>query len=123
MSRVLAAVLAFSIAGVGHSIAQTTDKTQPAARARPAASPPAVTVPAVHDLTRHNPVADPDVNKPGAPFAGANSFTEGQVKSRLEDRGFSNVSGLAKDANGIWRGKAIKESRTMDVAVDYQGNV
>ena len=35
---------------------------------------------------------------PGAPVAGANSFTESQAKSRLETNGFSNVSGLQKDA-------------------------
>ena len=34
---------------------------------------------------------------PGAPVAGANSFTESQAKSRIETNGFSNVSGLAKD--------------------------
>ena len=34
---------------------------------------------------------------PGAPVAGANSFTEGQAKSRIEDKGFKNVSGLQKD--------------------------
>ena len=45
---------------------------------------------------------------PGAPVAGANSFTEGQAKSRIEDRGFKNVSGLTKDSNGVWRGKAEK---------------
>ena len=31
---------------------------------------------------------------PGAPVAGANSFTEGQAKSRIEARGFTNVAGL-----------------------------
>ena len=60
---------------------------------------------------------------PAAPVAGANSFTEGQAKSRLETNGFSNVSGLQKDANGVWRGKASKGGRTVDVSVDFQGNV
>ena len=60
---------------------------------------------------------------PAAPVAGANSFTEGQAKSRLETNGFSNVSGLQKDANGVWRGKASKGGQTVDVSVDFQGNV
>ena len=60
---------------------------------------------------------------PGAPVAGANSFTEGQAKSRLENSGFSNVSGLQKDADGVWRGKATKGNQTVDVSVDFQGNV
>jgi hypothetical protein len=60
---------------------------------------------------------------PAAPVAGANSFTEGQAKSRLETNGFSNVSGLQKDANGVWRGKANKGGKAVDVSVDFQGNV
>ena len=59
----------------------------------------------------------------GAPAAGANSFTEGQARSRLESNGFTNVSGLQKDNSGVWRGKASKGGRTLDVAVDYQGNI
>jgi hypothetical protein len=60
---------------------------------------------------------------PGAPVAGANSFTEGQAKARIETNGFSKVSGLQKDANGVWRGKASKGGKTVDVSVDFQGNV
>ena len=33
-------------------------------------------------------------NNPGAPVAGANSFTEGQAKSRIESHGYSNVTDL-----------------------------
>ena len=40
---------------------------------------------------------------PGAPVAGANSFTEGQAKSRIEARGYTNVAGLTKDGDGVWR--------------------
>ncbi len=58
-----------------------------------------------------------------APVPGANSFTEGQAKSHIEDAGYSNVSGLAKDANGIWRGQAQKDGKNISVALDYQGNV
>ena len=60
---------------------------------------------------------------PAAPVAGANSFTEGQAKSRLETNGFSNVSGLRKDDNGVWRGKGTKGGQSVDVSVDFQGNV
>ena len=60
---------------------------------------------------------------PAAPVAGANSFTEAQAKSRLETSGFSNVSALQKDANGVWRGKANKGGKAVDVSVDFQGNV
>jgi hypothetical protein len=60
---------------------------------------------------------------PGAPVAGANSFTEGQAKSRIEEKGFKNVSALKKDADGVWRGKASQGGKSMNVSVDFQGNV
>ena len=58
-----------------------------------------------------------------APVAGANSFTEGQAKSRIENMGFANVTDLKKDDNGVWRGRAMKSGQTVNVSVDYQGNV
>jgi hypothetical protein len=68
-------------------------------------------------------VASPSTTNPGAPAAGANSFTEGQAKSRIEAAGFSNVAGLMKDKDGIWRATASKGSTTSKVALDFQGNV
>jgi len=58
-----------------------------------------------------------------APVAGRNSFTEAEAKSRIEKMGFSNVSNLKKDDNGVWRGRATKDGKTVDVSLDYQGNV
>ena len=58
-----------------------------------------------------------------APVAGRNSFTEGEAKSRIEKMGFSNVSNLKKDDNGVWRSRATKDGKTVDVSLDYQGNV
>src|SRR6201988_562069 len=60
---------------------------------------------------------------PGAPVAGANSFTEGQAKSRIEARGFANVAGLTKDSDGVWRGTATQGGKSVKVSVDFQGNV
>ena len=62
-------------------------------------------------------------NNPGAPVAGANSFTEGQAKSKIEDAGYTNVSELKKDDNGVWRGKASKGGSASAVSIDFQGNV
>lgn len=62
-------------------------------------------------------------NNPGAPVAGANSFTEGQAKTRIEQAGYSDVSELKKDDSGVWRGKAKKGGTSMDVSLDFQGNV
>jgi hypothetical protein len=62
-------------------------------------------------------------NNPGAPAAGANSFTETQAKSRIESRGYSDVSALTKGANGIWQGTAMKDGKAVQVSLDFQGNV
>jgi hypothetical protein len=58
-----------------------------------------------------------------APVAGRNSFTEGQAKSKIEDAGYTNVTELKKDDNGIWRGKATKSGSSTAVSIDFQGNV
>jgi hypothetical protein len=60
---------------------------------------------------------------PGAPVAGANSFTEGQAKSRIEAHGFSSVGQLKKDRDGVWRGTATQSGKSVKVGVDFQGNV
>lgn len=62
-------------------------------------------------------------NTAAAPVAGANSFTEGEAKARIESRGFANVIQLRKDEQGIWRGKAQRNGNAVDVALDFQGNV
>jgi hypothetical protein len=79
--------------------------------------------PANHDANTpavNTPNSPPN---PGAPVVGANSFTEGQAKSRIEAKGFENVSGLQKDNAGVWRGKASQGGKAMNVSVDFQGNV
>ena len=70
-----------------------------------------------------NAVNSSGQNNSNAPVAGRNSFTEGQAKSKIEGAGFSNVSELKKDDNGVWRGKASKGGSSTDVSVDFQGNV
>jgi putative membrane protein len=57
------------------------------------------------------------------PAPGANSFTEGQAKSRIESQGFTSVSALTKDDQGIWRGKATKDGKTVTVSLDFHGDV
>src|SRR6185312_13019305 len=71
----------------------------------------------------NNAVNSSGQNNSNAPVAGRNSFTEGQAKSKIEGAGFSDVSGLAKDDNGVWRGKAKKGGASNNVSVDFQGNV
>jgi opacity protein-like surface antigen len=71
----------------------------------------------------NNAVNTPGQNNSNAPVAGRNSFTEGQAKSRIESAGYTNVSELKKDDNGVWRGKASKGGSTANVSVDFEGNV
>jgi hypothetical protein len=55
--------------------------------------------------------------------SGANSFTEAQVKDRLERFGYSDVSALQKDDDGIWRGRATYGGKPFVIGVDYRGAV
>ena len=71
----------------------------------------------------NNAVNSSGQNNSNAPVAGRNSFTEGQAKSKIEEAGYTNVTALKKDDNGVWRGKAKKGSALSDVSVDFQGNV
>src|SRR5580693_6753562 len=89
MKQLLATAVITVLVGAGGAFAQTA-----APYANPNASTPAI--------------ASPNANNPGAPAAGANSFTEAQAKSRIEKAGYSNVSGLSKDKDGIWKGTASK---------------
>jgi hypothetical protein len=59
----------------------------------------------------------------GAPLKGANSFTESQAKDRALAAGFTSVSSLVKDGDGIWRGTAMRDGKVVKLAVDYKGNV
>ena len=95
----------------------TVEKTTPAVE-QPAPNPSKMTAPAP---ANKDTTAAADPNKP--PLAGANSFTEAQAKQRIADAGFTSVSALAKDDNGIWRGTAMKAGKSASVAVDYKGNV
>jgi hypothetical protein len=60
---------------------------------------------------------------PGAPVAGKNSFTEAQAKSRIEEAGYTDVSGLKLDDQGVWRAMGSKDGKHGNVALDFQGNI
>ena len=103
--------------------------------AKPLADP-AKPVPATKPVpdTMAKPLGDPakpmpdTMQKPAAtdamaPVPGANSFTEAQARSRIESQGYAAVGALSKDAEGVWRGMAIKDGKQVSVAVDFKGNV
>jgi hypothetical protein len=71
-----------------------------------------------------NDLFAPHKAETGAPLKGANSFTEGQAKDRaIGHGGVDSVSGLKKDDDGIWRGKATRDGKPVEIAIDYKGNV
>ncbi len=68
-------------------------------------------------------VATPETPNAAAPVEGANSFTEEQARERIEAAGFTGVADLKLDDQGIWQATAMKDGKSMPVAMDYQGNV
>ncbi len=87
-----------------------------------------VALPALAEQPAKNEPGNAAVNttetpQPAAPVKGANSFTEGQAAERIKEKGFTDVTGLVKDSDGIWRGKAKKGDKEVDVSLDFQGNV
>lgn len=68
-------------------------------------------------------VTTPDTKNAAAPVEGANSFTEAQAKERIAEAGYTDVSALKQDENGVWRGTATKDGTSVPVGLDYQGNV
>ena len=58
-----------------------------------------------------------------APVPGRNSFTMNEAAARITRAGYTSVTGLKKDNQGVWRGQATKDGSPVAVSLDYQGNV
>lgn len=99
----------------GLAMAQTPPPASPPAPRPPAASAPA-TPPAASTTERRAVNAAALEN-------GANSFTEGQARSRFEDAGITGVTGLTKDDNGIWRGRGQWNGKAVTIGLDFRGNI
>lgn len=67
-------------------------------------------------------ITTPDTSNTNAPVAGENSFTESQAKSQFEEAGYTNVMKLNL-IDGIWHAEATKNSASVNVNLDYQGNI
>ena len=80
------------------------------------------TGPAAAGGDRNQAVATTSAHAP-QPAHGANSFSMGEARRRLESNGFEKVADLKKDNDGVWRGKGTKSGQQVDVWVDYKGNV
>jgi len=75
------------------------------------ASPPAVTT---SNANRKTAVA---------PVKGANSFTMNEARRRIGAGGFTQVTGLKKDRDDIWRGTGMRDGVSVPVYFDYQDNI
>lgn len=71
---------------------------------------------------RNQAVATTNANAP-QPAKGANSFTDGEARRRIESNGYTEVTDLQKDGDGVWHGTAKKGGNTVKVWLDYKGNV
>jgi hypothetical protein len=116
--RALLAALAAAVVLGGPALAQQTgSRTSPVSPSPGASSQNGSGSPAIDA----KPSASPEAT--GAVEAGANSFTEGQARSRMEAQGFTNIQGLAKDEQGIWHGRAMQNGRSVEVMLDYRGRI
>lgn len=75
------------------------------------------------DAKGNAPLKAPHTVNDGQAKHGANSFTQGQAQTHIEKAGFTGVSGLAKGQDGVWRGTAMRDGQSVDVAMDFKGNV
>ena len=108
--RLTLLALALTLGAVGVALAQTS------APAPAPVTPPAVAPAPVTPVPSSSSATVP-------PVAGANSFTEGEARSRIEASGFTNVTDLQKDSQSIWRGQAMKDGKSVSVSLDFQGHV
>jgi hypothetical protein len=76
------------------------------------------------DSSSHNPaVKDASAHTTAAAAKGRNSFTESQAQGRIAKAGYTAVSKLTKNENGVWQGTAMKGGAKVNVGLDYKGNV
>ncbi len=105
MIKTLVLAACFSAASVGCAYAQenSTPTPDPSAAANPA-------------------VQSGDM-KSSTLAKGQNSFTKAEAKGRLEKAGYTDITGLMKDGNGLWQAQAMHSGQRVNVALDYKGTV
>jgi len=122
LRAILLGGLAAGIGGLSPALAQ-----QPQQPRQPTTPPAAVApAPAARDTAPAEARGGADrsnVVEATALESGANSFTEGQARARLEDAGFADVQDLRKDDAGFWRGRASRGGTSTDVALDFRGRI
>ncbi len=64
-----------------------------------------------------------DTTETHLPLKGANSFSQAEATRALQHAGYTQVTGLAKDDQSVWRGTAMKGDQEVSVALDYRGRI
>ncbi|HYF08490.1 MAG TPA: hypothetical protein VD970_12775 [Acetobacteraceae bacterium] len=75
----------------------------------------------VGDVAPAAPSVSPDAGAGVVP--NGDEVNEDRARLRIEGAGYSDVSRLSRDGEGVWRGQAMRGGRRMNVGVDRSGNV
>jgi hypothetical protein len=67
------------------------------------------------------PPADPLAVKPIP--SGAHVLESAVIRTRIEQAGYTDISGLVRDTAGVWRGTARKGDEAVDIVVDKGGRI
>ena len=122
---------AASILAMNMAFAQTAATSPSAAPGTTSMGAPPTATPMTNGVVNNKAAASGNDNQAvvttGAnadqPAKGANSFTMKQARYRIAKKGYSNVTGLKKDHDGVWRGTGTKDGQPVQVWLDYKGNV
>ncbi len=71
---------------------------------------------------RNQAVTTTGANAP-QPARGANSFSQGEARRRIQSEGYQRITRLHKDEGGVWRGRGMKDGQQVKVWLDYKGNI
>lgn len=102
--------------GMGHAVAEHPNTAAPVTPMTDTSAPQMR-----HD--RSNSAVNTGSVHAEMPASGANSFTQGQARTRIAKHGYSHVSSLKKDKDGVWHGTAQRNGQTVPVWLDYRGEV
>lgn len=81
----------------------------------------AVAVIFTSDAFAQTPPADPFAVKPLP--SQAQSPESDPIRTKIEQAGYTNVTGLSRDSMGVWRARAKRGTETVDVIVDKGGRI
>lgn len=125
MQPSLTTLAILALLGSSVALAQTTTTVRPAPDAdtsaksggREAVTRPSTDRPDVNNYQTANAATDAKLEE------GSNSFTEAQVRKRVENAGYKDLKNLKKDDSGIRRGAAMLNGNVVHVGIDFKGNV